>query len=1004
MYKKIKCHVFLLFIILNSFPTKFIYTAYITRDGKRRNFNKNNLRKLEISSKKFLHNYLFDAENNNLINNYLSAKYLFWNKEFKGQKIKLGILDSGINNEISKCKNIIKIKNFSDEADDKDNEGHGTYLSSIICGEKYGISKESEIYIYKIFTGSGLTKKEWLIEALKESIFIDNCKIINLSLGGINFNDKKIIDLINIASNKNIIIISSAGNEGPSYGTISFPGVLPNVLTIGSVSNEIFSIYKHSSRGPAMVDKNTLIAKPNAYAPGEDIVGMGMVTEKNEKNAGGVKIAKNGSSIATAIVTGFISLALSIKDEKSMNFVNKFNIASLINIVQRTNIILPELDNEYERFSGLFNPQGLLGFIINSENNENNNNKAFVYLYNYDYSFNNKFNEKNDKIKYPEDVLYSTKQEKEIILQLLNELDEKNYSEIELPFYIKDIEILYEKSNKIFEVNKNYNKRLFINEKCVKFELNSPSENENISKVMLLKLKIIPEFNEECDYLKGDIELKLIIVDQSQKQILNFFYSYHYIPKPIKLNRILFDRGHNLIYPYDQSIIKDNLLYENFDYDWTYESIDTNYKGLCDYLLKNLNSLTGLDNDYYIEETSKHLDLINLNLYAVLIIIDAEKSYSEEEIIAIQNSLENEDLGILIISEWNNDLVKNQIHKNRMRILSNYTNSTQYPILSKEKEKDSIFDGSNVPNLNTFLLKYDIALSQDTISGNVYLMNKIIEITSGTSISLFPKEGLIFGGYFDNDESIILDSEDISINQNINSDSNNEIFIEKKNSKIKKDKLYRAVLGVLDGVNKKENFGRLAIFTDSYCLDDYQYKKNYLSKNCFWLIQDLVQFLIHGMYIINDLNLSGKNKLKKNYYNLEPIFYEENTDKNKEKNERKKKYIELNDENKNQFTLDIPNLFQLELRKHIYFPNSRDILGIIKGVLVVFGIIFLILLIMLYKINENEKRNLQMRINAIKTLEEIIPLSMRINDRDYNKKITYFISSDEYFYFLDNHQ
>ena len=167
--------------------------------------------------------------------------------------------------------------------------------------------------------------------------------------------------------------------------------------------------------------------------------------------------------------------------------------------------------------------------------------------------------------------------------------------------------------------------------------------------------------------------------------------------------------------------------------------------------------------------------------------------------------MENEDLGILIISEWNNDLVKNQIHKNRMRILSNYTNSTQYPILSKEKEKDSIFDGSNVPNLNSFLLKYDIALSQDTISGNVYLMNKIIEINSGTSISLFPKEGLIFGGYFDNDESIILDSEDISINQNINSDSNNEIFIEKKNSKIKKDKLYRAVLGVLDGVNKSKS-------------------------------------------------------------------------------------------------------------------------------------------------------------------------------------------------------
>ena len=77
--------------------------------------------------------------------------------------------------------------------------------------------------------------------------------------------------------------------------------------------------------------------------------------------------------------------------------------------------------------------------------------------------------------------------------------------------------------------------------------------------------------------------------------------------------------------------------------------------------------MEGIDNNYYIEETTKNLDLINLNLYAVLIIIDAEKSYSEEEIIAIQNSLENEDLGILIISEWNNDLDKKQKQKKKKK-------------------------------------------------------------------------------------------------------------------------------------------------------------------------------------------------------------------------------------------------------------------------------------------------------------------------------------------------
>ena len=995
MYKKIKCQIFLVFIILNCFNINLIYSIYLTRDGKiNQELNKNNLRKLQYSSKKFLHNYFFDVENNNLINNYLSTKFLYWNQDLTGQKIKIGIIDSGIDNEISKCKNIIKIKNFSDENEQKDLEGHGTYLSSIICGEKYGLTKDSEIYIYKIFTNSGLTKKEWLIESLHESIFIDKCKIINLSLGGINFNDKKIIELITLASNQNIIIISSSGNEGPSYGTITFPGILPSVLTIGSVSNEIFSIYRHSSRGPAMLDKNTLISKPNTYAPGEDIIGLGIdeIKKEKEKNIKGIKIAKNGSSIATAIVTGFIALALSINTQKKFEFINKFNIAKLINIVQRTNIILPELDNEFERFSGLFNPQGILGYMLNYEKNFNEkNNKAFVYIYNYDYCFNNKF-EKNIKVEYPEDVLYSTKMEKEISLQVINELDLENYNDIKLPFFIKDIQILYEKKNS--NMNKNYKKNSYINDNCVKFELISPNESEDISRVMILKLKIIPDNTDKCDFNKGDIELKFIIVDQSQKQILNFFYSYHFIPRPLKLNRILFDRGHNLIYPYDQNVIKDNLFSDCLDFDWTYESIQTNFKGLNDFLLNNLNSLEGIDNNYYIEETTKNLDLINLNLYSVLVIIDAEKNFTMEEINNMQNSLENNDLGILIISEWNNDLIKNKIHRNRMNM--NTSTNTSQILLPK---KETIFSGSNILNLNNFLLKYNIALSQDTISGNVYLMNKIIEINSGTSISLFPKGGLIFGGYFDNDESVILDSEDIFTYDDNDFINDDDITLDKI-SRIKKDKLYRAVLGVIDGGQKKNenNFGRLAIFTDSYCIDDYQYSKNNKSKNCFWLIQDLIQFLIHGMYILNDLNLSNKNRLLKNYYNLEPIYFEEKTKK-------KKKYIELNDENKNQFTLDIPNLFQLELRNHFYFPNNRDILGIIKGILVISGIVFLVLLFLLYKISVNEKKYLQMKINSIKTLEEVIPLSNRINDtKYYKKKFMYFLSSDEYYDFYDEHQ
>ena len=998
MYKKIKCQIFLFIFIINNYFIQSLKIFSHFKNVKLKNKIKPNIRQLQ-RAKKFLHNEILDAENNKLINNYLSTKYLFWNKGFKGQKIKLGILDSGINNNIAKCKNIIKIKNFSDEEDSNDAEGHGTYLSSIICGENYGISRESDIFIYKIFTGYGNTKKEWIINALTEAIYIDKCKIINLSFGGINYNDEKIIELINLASNLNILIISSSGNEGPSYGTISFPGILPNVLTIGSLSKEIFSVYKYSSRGPAMLDKNTLITKPNTYAPGEEIIGLSFNNKiKDKKNIFATKIFKNGSSIATAIVTGFISLAISIKDNE--DYIKKWNIAYLINIIQKTNIFIPELNNEYERFSGLFNPQGLLGYILN----EKEIIRGYVYFYNYDYSFNPKVNqynknlqkEKNVKVNYPEEILYSTKQEKEISLLLLNELDNENYDDIVFPFYIKEVQILYGMKNEEQDINKDFNKKASINDNCVKFELVSPNKTEKITRVMLLKLKIIPENNNKCNYYKGDIELRFIIVDQSQKQILNFFYSYHFIPKPLKLNRILFDRGHNLIYPFDKNIMKDSLLYETFDYDWTYESISTNFKGLNDYLLKNLNSLSGLDDDYYIEETTKNLDLINLNLYSVLIIIDAEKNFTDKEIKAMQNSLENNDLGILIISEWNNQLIKNKINNFNLKknINENIKSLNKTNISSGE---NVLFDGSNVSNLNKFLLKYNIALSQNTISGNVYLMNNLIEINSGTSISLFPKGGLIFGGYFDNDEIFLLDSEDISMNQNKNQSNNTRDKNQIQNNSNKNDKLYRAVLGLLDNsYMDKENFGRLAIFTDSYCLDDYQYQKNIKSKNCFWLIKNLIQFLIHGTYIMNDLNFQSKKRLNKNYYNNEPIYYEEKNITN-----MIVKVFDVNIGNKD-YTDKIPNLFELELRKQINFPNNKDLLGLIKGILIIFGSIFFVLLIMLYIIHIKEEENRQMKINAIKTLEEIVPLSMRINDKKYKIKFANFISSDEYFYFYDS--
>jgi len=56
---------------------------------------------------------------------------------------------------------------------------------------------------------------------------------VNLSFGGINFNDELIKNKLNEVAKKGILMIVSSGNDGPSFGTINFPGNLPFVITVG---------------------------------------------------------------------------------------------------------------------------------------------------------------------------------------------------------------------------------------------------------------------------------------------------------------------------------------------------------------------------------------------------------------------------------------------------------------------------------------------------------------------------------------------------------------------------------------------------------------------------------------------------------------------------------------------------------------------------------------------------------------------------------------------------
>jgi hypothetical protein len=64
---------------------------------------------------------------------------------------------------------------------------------------------------------------------------------------------------------------------------------------------------------------------------------------------------------------------------------------------------------------------------------------------------------------------------------------------------------------------------------------------------------------------------------------------------------------------------------------------------------------------YYIEELNESLECVDLSIYGALMIIDNEKEFTNLEIELLKFFHEEMYLSILIITEWNNNFIKEKI-------------------------------------------------------------------------------------------------------------------------------------------------------------------------------------------------------------------------------------------------------------------------------------------------------------------------------------------------------
>ncbi|WP_249336556.1 S8 family serine peptidase [Sporosarcina sp. Marseille-Q4063] len=197
-----------------------------------------------------------------------------WNKGIKGQGIKVGVLDTGIDYHHPEFEGIYKGGwNFiehddrytSPRADDDPYEttpserasgvpefnangssfytSHGTHVAGTIAAlgnNEYGIAglaPEVDLHAYRVLGAYGSGSNAGVIAGINKAVE-EGMDIINLSLGGGN-NSSTTADTIaiNNAMMAGTVAVSATGNSGPNRGTIGTPAAAALGIAVGNTTN-----------------------------------------------------------------------------------------------------------------------------------------------------------------------------------------------------------------------------------------------------------------------------------------------------------------------------------------------------------------------------------------------------------------------------------------------------------------------------------------------------------------------------------------------------------------------------------------------------------------------------------------------------------------------------------------------------------------------------------------------------------------------------------------------
>ncbi len=348
--------------------------------------------------------------------------------EIKGQRSKIGIIDTGVSINTGKFgtrlkgrKSFVSIVNgYSDNILDLDDKwGHGTKVASIAAENTSGIAPEAEIYSAKVIHsrsvegaggGGGEETTAGMLEAI-DYLVNNSVDVINISLGQYHNLPTGLRDeVINFVSIiHNIVFTVSAGNSGTAFGdrgTLNNPST--SLQCISATASDISGTYiaNFASKGP----KVDYSLKPDITAPGDNTPWGSGTSFSAPIVAGGAallidylkseNLSYSSATIKAALLAGTRTLGKPIWEEGA-GFINITRSLEILNTTERINNT-PDLvylhpqklpfdpyEILFNRSSVVFNLTVISSRMINTSINISESLSSFVSTSNSSYIINN---------------------------------------------------------------------------------------------------------------------------------------------------------------------------------------------------------------------------------------------------------------------------------------------------------------------------------------------------------------------------------------------------------------------------------------------------------------------------------------------------------------------------------------------------------------------------------------------------------------------------------------